>query len=145
MALLGIKETLRGVDLFARLDDELLGALADSSVTTAFTAGDQLVRQGDEADGVWVITEGEVELQRRGTPAVNYGPGMVVGDLSLLSGEPHSVDAIAKTDGSRLVIGAGEFLAAVRHHPEVASEFIKVLISRIRLLQGLLDQAQAGQ
>ena len=136
---LDIKETLRGVDLFAGLDDELLDALVGSSSTASFETGDQLIRQGTEADGVWVITEGEVEV-RRNSISVNYGPGLVVGDLSLLSGKPHSVDAFAKSAGSRVFIGAGEFKAVVRHHPESANAFIKVLIDRIYYLQGLMDQ-----
>ena len=51
--------------------------------------------------------------------------------MSLLSGEPHAVDYLAKTSGSRVVLGVGEFRAAVRHHPDVAFEMIKVLMGRI--------------
>lgn len=115
--------------------------MAAASVTTSFKPGEQLIRQGSEPDGAWVITEGEVELLRNSKPVAQYGPGKLVGDLSLLSGKPHSVDAIATTAGSRVLIGPGEFRAAIRHRPEVADEFIKVLVQRIYEIQALLDTA----
>jgi CRP/FNR family cyclic AMP-dependent transcriptional regulator len=136
-----IKEALRQVDLFAKLDEELLTALADSAVKSRFEAGDQLIHQGAEADGAWVIVEGEVELLRNSKDLAVFGPGKIVGDLSLLSGEPHTVDAIATTDGSRVILGIGEFRAAVRHHPDVAFEFIKVLVDRIYHMQEAADRS----
>lgn len=140
MQTVDVRATLRKVDLFARLSDELLNAVAESSVAATFQAGDQLVRQGSEADGAWVITDGEVQLLRNSEVVAEYGPGKLVGDLSLLSGKPHSVDAVAKTDGSRVILGVGEFRAAVRHHPEVAFELIRVLVDRIYHMQAAADR-----
>lgn len=139
-----IKETLRSVDLFAKLDDELLDALAAASVYATFDPGEQLTEQGAEADGAWVIVEGEVELVRNSVPVARLGPGDIGGDLSLLSGQPHAVDAIAKTSGGRVTIGVGEFKAAVRHRPEVAFEFIRVLVNRIYHMQETAD-LQSGE
>lgn len=133
------KTALKQVDLFASLNDELLEAVAASSVVADFEAGEQLVRQGAEADGAWVILDGEVRLLRNSEVVAEYGPGKMVGDLSLLSGTPHSVDAIAKTNGSRVILGTGPFQAAVRHHPDVAFEFIRVLVDRIYHMQEAAD------
>ena len=139
-----IRETLRATDLFAKVDDELLEALSAASAYADFQPGDQLTRQGAEADGAWVIVEGEVELLRNSVPVTTLGPGDLGGDLSLLSGQPHAVDAVAKTPGGRVIIGVGEFRAAVRHRPEVAFEFIRVLVNRIYHIQETAD-LQSGQ
>jgi len=136
---LDVRAALKQVDLFATLNDELLDAVAASSVVENFEVGEQLVRQGAEADGAWVILEGEVTLLRNSEAVAEYGPGKMVGDLSLLSGAPHSVDAIAKTNGSRVILGAGQFRAAVRHHPDVAFELIRVLVDRIYYMQEAAD------
>lgn len=135
-----VAEAVRAVDLFARLDDELLAAVADASHVEAFTSGQRLITQGAAADGAWIILEGEVELLRNGEAVASYGPGRMVGDLSLLSGTPHSVDAVASRDGVRLVLGIGEFRAAVRNHPDVAFELIKVLVERIYHMQAAADR-----
>lgn len=138
----GVKEILRGVDLFARLDEEPLDAFAQASRLVTFEAGDMLVRQGDPAGSVWVLVEGEIEGRRDSRPVGIWGPGDVAGDLSLLSGEPHSLDGIAKTAGKAIQLGADEFRAAVRHHPEVAWELIRVLVGRIYGLMESLQQAR---
>ncbi|MDX1745649.1 MAG: Crp/Fnr family transcriptional regulator, partial [Halobacteriales archaeon] len=104
-----------------------------------FERGDQLTVQGAEADGAWVIVEGEVELVRNSIPVARLGPGDIGGDLSLLSGQPHAVDANALAPGGRITIGVGEFKAAVRHRPEVAFEFIRVLVNRIYHMQETAD------
>jgi NTE family protein len=139
-----LNETLRSVDLFAKLDEELLDALAASSQYAEFEEGDQLTRQGSEADGAWIIVEGEVELVRNSVPVAKLGPGDIGGDLSLLSGQPHAVDANAITQGGRVIIGVGEFRAAIRHRPEVAFEFIRVLVNRIYHMQETSDLQSAG-
>ena len=133
---------LKTVDLFAGMDEELLSTIAASSTITAFEAGQQMTTQGDSPDGAWIILDGEVRLLRNSEVVAVYGPGKMVGDLSLLSGTPHSVDAVATTDGRRLNIGIGEFRAAVRHHPDVAFEFIRVLVERIYHMQEAADARQ---
>jgi CRP-like cAMP-binding protein len=136
-----VAEALKRADLFAHLDAELLEALADTAEVSEFGDGDVLVRQGTKADGMWVILEGEVELRRDGALMATVGAGTMCGDLSLLSDEPHSVDVIARTSGSRVILGLAEFRSVVRFHPEVAFEVIKVLAYRIHRILELYDQA----
>ena len=52
-----VKAALKQVDLFASLNEELLDAVAALSAVGDFEAGEQLVRQGAEADGAWVISK----------------------------------------------------------------------------------------
>ncbi|MGB7859695.1 MAG: cyclic nucleotide-binding domain-containing protein [Acidimicrobiia bacterium] len=136
---LDAKSALKEVDLFASLEDELLSAVADSSTVSHFEAGQELISQGAPADGAWIILEGEVKLLRNSEVVAEYGPGKMVGDLSLLSGSPHSVDAVAITNGKRLNLGIGEFRAAVRNHPDVAFALIEVLVERIYHMQSAAD------
>lgn len=136
-----VEQTLRRVDLFSRLDDELLEVVAVSSRLEPFDVGDRLVAQGAAADGVWVVVEGTLEGLRHGERKVSLGPGALVGDLSTLSGEPHALEIIATSRGERLVLGIDEFRASVRHRPEVAWEMIRVLIDRIYHMQAAADRA----
>lgn len=137
-----VKEILRGVDLFAKLDEELLDAFAEASRLVTFEAGDLVIGQGEPPGAVWVFVEGEIEARRDSRPVGTVGPGDVAGDLSLLSGQPHSLDGVAKTAVKAIRLGADEFKAAVRHHPEVAWELIRVLVGRI---YGLMDAVQRAR
>ncbi len=134
-------EALKQVDLFASLDNELLEALAQASVVATFEVGDRLIAQGSDPDCMWVILEGEVDLLRNSENMTTFGPGQTLGDVSLLSGLPHTVDVVAKTSGSRVILGMAEFRSAVRFHPDVAFEVIKVLASRIHAILERFDSS----
>ena len=57
-------ELLRGLFLFEALTDEQLSWLAERSEVRAFDAGAPVYREGEPADAVWVLVDGEVQLLR---------------------------------------------------------------------------------
>lgn len=135
-------EYLSRVPMFARLDNEILEALAEQSVRRAFGQGDQVAKQGVANDGLLVIVEGAMEVHRRSRLFKVLGPGDYVGDMSLLDGEPHMVDVVATKAGYGVFLAGHQFQAAVKHHPQVALEVIKVLVARVRETVGWLEEAE---
>ena len=123
---------LAQVPIFARLDSDVLEAMADQSVDREFAAGDILAENGAPNDGLLVLIDGEVEVTRHGRPLTVLGPGGFIGDLSLLDGEPHMVDAVAAKSGRGVFLAGHQFRVVVKHYPEVSGAFILVLVSRIR-------------
>jgi signal transduction histidine kinase len=53
-------ETLRGITLFAALDDDQLAWLARAGVERSLADGDVLFRDGDRADAFYVLVDGEL-------------------------------------------------------------------------------------
>ena len=49
--------------------------------------GERIFRAGDEADGVYFISKGEVEVSIAGRP-IKLGAGEVFGEMALISGQP---------------------------------------------------------
>jgi CRP-like cAMP-binding protein len=137
-------EYLSQVPMFSRLDDEILNALAEQSIDRTFSSGDQVAVQGAPNEGLLVIVDGELEVHRGDRLFKVLGPGDYVGDMSLLDGEPHMVDVVATKDGHGVFLAGHQFQAAVRHHPEVALEIIKVLVARVRETVGWLEEAEAA-
>jgi CRP-like cAMP-binding protein len=135
-------EYLSRVPMFARLDDEILEALAEQSVRRSFGSGDQVAQQGVANDGLLVIVEGAMEVHRGSRLFKVLGPGDYVGDMSLLDGEPHMVDVVATKGGHGVFLAGHQFQAAVKHHPQVALEVIKVLVARVRETVGWLEEAE---
>ena len=45
--------------------DEQLAELIDAGQEVAFAAGDELFREGEPADYLWILLEGSIELYRR--------------------------------------------------------------------------------
>lgn len=135
-------EYLSRVPMFARLEEEILEALAGTSEVREFSAGDQVAKQGSPNEGLLVLVEGQMEAYRGTRLFKVLGPGDYVGDMSLLDGEPHMVDVTATADGYGVFLAGHQFQAAVRHHPQVALEVIKVLVARIRETVGWLEEAE---
>lgn len=97
------RQALAQLPLFATLDEreELADLLALARPFQA-AAGSVLFSQGEPADGMYVLTEGEVEIRAR-VPGdtrrtlVRLGAGAMVGEMGLIDRGPRSADAQAHT------------------------------------------------
>jgi CRP-like cAMP-binding protein len=137
---------LSKVPIFSRLNDEVLQAMADQSVDRQFEVGESIAVNGDPNDGLLVIVEGQVEVTRHGRQLTVLAPGDFVGDLSLLDGEPHMVDAIATKPVTGVFLAGHQFRVVVKNYPEVSEAFVLVLVARIReIVQQWEDREHQGE
>jgi CRP/FNR family transcriptional regulator, cyclic AMP receptor protein len=96
--------------LFAALDPQARDDLRLAAQPFAVQAGDLVFRQGDDADGLYIIAQGRIAIAAR-TPGddeiavTEAGPGSIMGELSLLDGGKRSATARAIDDASGLFIG----------------------------------------
>ncbi|MGI9585741.1 MAG: sensor histidine kinase [Acidimicrobiia bacterium] len=97
---------LRTVPLFSRLSDADIERLGEGLTELTLSSGTALFDEGDIGDMAYVIADGELEiLKESGGNQVRIavsGPGDVVGEMSLLTAEPRSATARARSD-TRLV------------------------------------------
>jgi signal transduction histidine kinase len=97
---------LRLVPLFAGLPTEDLAKLDACVRDRVISAGDTLFRERDEPESAYIVAEGEIEILKesagRSVRIAVSGPGDVVGEMGLVSGEPRNATVKALTDG-RLV------------------------------------------
>src|SRR5262249_25292125 len=90
-----LNEFLRAVPLFSDLDDSELQAIMLLARPFRFDQGQTLCRQGEDADGMYLIERGSVKVSTRllGDNDVELstaGQGDVLGELSLLDGGTRS-------------------------------------------------------
>jgi CRP-like cAMP-binding protein len=57
---------LSGLDFFANASRPLLERLAGSAAPVEFAAGETILREGDLADALYVLADGEVQVSSRG-------------------------------------------------------------------------------
>jgi CRP-like cAMP-binding protein len=104
--------------LFAALADEELEALAQVTRLVEVTQGDELWREGDEADGLYAIVSGRVAVDSR-LPAereveiATLGPDGVLGEIPLLGGGLRWATVRALEDSRLLFLGRREFRSLV--------------------------------
>jgi len=125
-------ERLRGLPLFAGLDDEAAGHVASLAAEVECPAGTLLVQEDDAGSGMYVVEEGTVVVEARGGFRAELGPGEFLGELTLLVPDAHRVARVrALTDVRCLAIGRQEFAQLLEQEPRIALAMLPVLARRL--------------
>lgn len=131
---------LARVELFGGLSDADRDLLAGGTQLAHFAAGERILRQGDPGDSLYLVSEGTVSV-RLGVDALErevaqLGPGQMLGEMSLVTGEPRQASCVAITDVACRVVDREAFRQLLDARPEVAEVVSKVLAARQAELEG---------
>ena len=112
-------QLLESLDLFAGASRLAVERLARAAVETSAPSGHVVIREGDEADALWVLVSGEVEVTARGEAARarrlrTMGPGSYFGEIGLLRRMPRTATVRALEPCELLRIDGPDFLDAVQ-------------------------------
>ncbi len=128
-------ELLHSVALFAGLGQRELERLGQLTDEIDVPAGKVLMRQGEHGDEMFIVASGGITVERDGRRIAERGPGMVVGEIALLSEGPRTATVTA-TEASRLfVIGHREFHELMDEQPAIRLQILDELARRIRALE----------
>ena len=97
------------IKLFESLSSEEVRKVVRACELEVYEPGDKLFEQGDEADALFIVGRGELEVVAQspmGEKVVlaRLGPGTVVGEMSLIQGGPRSatVESVSVSEIFRL-------------------------------------------
>jgi signal transduction histidine kinase len=129
------KSELRRVPAFADLPDDQIAWFLSQSQETHVAAGETYVRQGDPADWMFVILEGQ--FQWRGefageTIVFSAKAGDVTGVLPFSRMKEFTVTGRAVTDGRVLKFPASLFPELIQKMPELTTRLVALMSDRIR-------------
>jgi putative ABC transport system ATP-binding protein len=127
---LRICEFLKGVDTFKSLTPAELTNIAEKVTRRHYEPGEIVIREGDEGDELFLISEGEVEVEREGHEVARLGPAEFFGELALISGEPRNATVVATTPLNTYVLGKDEFRAAVEQSASFREQLRRVYFLR---------------
>src|SRR5499425_269244 len=127
-------ELLR-VPAFADLPEDQIDWFLGNAEELHLKPGDNYFRQGDPADAMFVILEGQ--LQARGelggeTVVLSAKPGDVTGVLPFSRMKQFPLDARATTDGKILRFPSSLFPELVQKMPELTKRLVGLMSDRIR-------------
>ncbi len=85
------------VPLFRELSPEDLKHVAESLVENAYPDGSLIAVQGEAGAVMHVVVSGEIRVLRHGDEVelARRGPGYIVGEMAILTGEPRMADLLA--------------------------------------------------
>jgi HEAT repeat protein len=134
MAMVPLEQVLflKQVPLFRDIPGEEIAGLLPIVEQVEFAAGEVLIRQGDEGDGLYIIVEGTLAIDVSRRAHGTKGPRDVIGELAILTGEPRAATCTALTAGVALRIPREPFWALLRERPEVSIGIIRILTGYLR-------------
>jgi CRP-like cAMP-binding protein/Zn-dependent protease len=122
---------------FANLEPETLRWLALRLQRVSYGSREDIVRQGEEGDALYIIRSGRVEaLGTRPDGSthqlVTLGPGQPFGEQALLAREPRSATVRTLEPVEVLRLSRDDFQSVLREHPERGDYFLKLSLQRQR-------------
>ncbi|MCK6548917.1 cyclic nucleotide-binding domain-containing protein [Myxococcota bacterium] len=128
----GILPTLRKIDFLSPLSDDELAEVARGIELVRREPGEVIFRRGEPGNSFFIVLSGEVALgPEPKSVSETRRRGDFFGEVSLLTGEPRSLDATAVTEVELASIGKDDFRQVVMANPAVALELSRILGQRL--------------
>ena len=138
---------LRSIGLFGALSDEVLTHLASTLSVQKPEAGEIVFREGDDANAMYVVVGGEMEVLKRSKRNTDsrvalLGPGDWFGEMSIVDIQPRSATVRALAPSRLLRISAADLDALYRYdlrsYSLIVLNLARELSRRLRVADGIL-------
>ena len=130
---------------FAEFSREDISVMAGYMVVYRAAPGETIIREADGGDYMLLIIEGAVDIFKRGTRdeqqhMTTVGPGMTLGEMSMIDGEPRFATCIATEPTVFSVLHRDDMAKIILDHPSLGS---KILVKLVSMLSARLRQTSA--
>jgi serine/threonine protein phosphatase PrpC len=130
-------QTVRHVALFMDLADAELVRMFSRFRPHEFALGTAIIREGDEADSMYVIVEGDVRVSRHNKTLATLGRGAHFGEMGLLNQRPRTATVTATTPVRAMILERSAFNEVLREDTALAA---KLLYKLAQILSLRLDE-----
>jgi CRP-like cAMP-binding protein len=141
-------DLLHTLSLFSGVPDPVLVDLASALEPIELETDEVLFEKGSDGDSLYIIRHGEVRVVSEGVEGrelvINtYAEGEIVGEMSVIDGEPRSAGVIANSPTALYRLGRDAFMELARVHNDLALQVMENLSHRLRFTSTYLQQAIA--
>lgn len=130
---LSSKEAVGGCRTFQGLAPDAIADLERALEPRSFRSGTLLLEQGEKAKGLYLILGGSVDIvdTKTGERIDCDGAGSVLGEMSLLTGQPCSAQVLATSDVEALVLALDGYESLKKDHPELEIALSQLVSDRL--------------
>ena len=122
--------------------------MAQGDLGKRFDDGQDLCREGEPGDHMFVIQKGQVEVivhnDQNEVSLDVLGPGSIIGEMAIFEREPRSATVRARGEVFALTVDKKNLLRRVAVDPTLAFRLIQTLSGRVRDLNQALARKDAG-
>jgi NTE family protein/lysophospholipid hydrolase len=128
-------------DLLGDFDADVLREVEASGHWVDLSKGDALFHQGEAGENLYVLVTGRLRVVAEGADGTirtlnEMVPGETVGEMSMITGEPHSATVYAIRQSSLLRLSRSTWERIGRRHPELLLAIARLLVQRLRTSEG---------
>ena len=130
---------------FAEFSREDISVLAGYMDVYRAQAGETIIRENDGGDFMLLVIEGAVDIFKKGMRGeqqhmTNVGPGMTLGEMSMIDGEPRFATCVPTETTLFAVLHRDNMAKIILDHPSLGS---KILVKLVSMLSSRLRQTSA--
>lgn len=138
---------LRNIGLFGALPDKVLDHLAGHLEQVEVPPGTYLFREGDEANCMFVVLRGDIEVLKRAkggadTRVAVLGPGDWFGEMSIIDVQPRSATVLTVSPARLVKVTAadldGLYRFDVKAYALIVLNIAREMSRRLRVADGIL-------
>ncbi len=130
---------LQNVDVFSEVPTEQLAYLAAIAEEEVLIKGEDIYKEHDPADSLYIVLSGSVKLHRDEDEITTANTGGAFGTWALFD-EKHRVSSATCVEESKLLrIDREDFYDILTDHVQIIEGIFKTLVKRLR---GLLDRVE---
>jgi len=131
--------------LFTGLNPEQREVLVLHFVLKTYQPGERIIREGDEADAVYFISEGEVEVSVRGRKISRLNAGDYFGEMALITGQPRSADVTALDYCKFATLSQRDFRRFLQRFPDIRKQMAQIATERGEMNRQLLEDEASDE
>ncbi|MFW5942065.1 MAG: ATP-binding protein [Chloroflexota bacterium] len=136
-------EAIGNLPFFFGLSEEQVSSFMELGQKVSLQKDEVLFSEGDAARGLYIVLSGELtiskEISGRHTVLARVQPGAFVGEISLLTGRPHTATVFAETDSRLLFLKADLFEETLNASP-VTRLIFGTMAERLRANEAMIQQ-----
>ncbi|HHW47617.1 MAG TPA: cyclic nucleotide-binding domain-containing protein [Clostridiaceae bacterium] len=110
--------------------------ILDRIKTRHFTPGERIIREGDKADSLFIIENGQADVISESSGGVLIGQlnsGDFFGEVALLTGKTRTASIVAKTDMTVYEIFKDDLEQVTKSHPHIIGTLLQKLYDRLKV------------
>jgi hypothetical protein len=131
---------LRRVKILSDMTDQQLGRFVQFMEVKQVRQFNEVVKQGEHGDAMFLILEGEVRVRlmiaQKETTLTTLAAGEFFGEMTLFDQGPRSADVVANNETTLLKISHAAFVRLIADAPDLATPFMlgicRTLTARMR-------------
>jgi len=127
-----MSQQFSAVEAFAKLSDAALNALNEAAQTRQIKGGEVLVRFGEEADALYLVSAGRFHVQLpNGRVVAEIEAGEPIGELAFFSGGTRTADVRATRDSEIYVLSRDAYQIVTKAYPEITERILSTVAKRL--------------